>query len=188
MINALELTRGIYGAYRLARFDPRGMTYFDISVDGFWKSFYAAALILPLYAILLAFQYQNPVLETHPLRFILVEGIGYSIHWTAFPVIMISLVRLFDRVGHYMRFIIAYNWAEVIQSFISLPFAIMIEMDLISREAGTVIWLMLISAFMFYVWFITRVALNITPGTAVGIVVFDFLLGIFVNGWVNSML
>jgi hypothetical protein len=59
---------------------------------------------------------------------------------------------------------------------------------LIPREAGTLIWLMLISAFMFYVWFITRTALDVPPGTAVGIVVFDFLLGIFVNGWVNSML
>ena len=43
MITAREVSYGLFGAWRLAHLDRRGMEYFDTSIDGFWRSFWAAA-------------------------------------------------------------------------------------------------------------------------------------------------
>lgn len=34
-----EVASSLYGAFRLARFDPSGLNYFNISLNGFWNSF-----------------------------------------------------------------------------------------------------------------------------------------------------
>ena len=39
-----EIVFGLYGAWRLAHLDRGGLGYFDASVEGFWKSFFAAAM------------------------------------------------------------------------------------------------------------------------------------------------
>ena len=41
------------GALRLARGDRGGLSCFDRSLDGFWRSFRAAAITYPLYLVLL---------------------------------------------------------------------------------------------------------------------------------------
>ena len=51
-----EIVYGVFGAWRLFRRDSGAMTYFDDSVDGFWKSFFAAVLIAPAYGIIVALE------------------------------------------------------------------------------------------------------------------------------------
>ncbi len=38
MISAQEATTALYGALRLARFDPSGMDFFEQTKTGFWRS------------------------------------------------------------------------------------------------------------------------------------------------------
>ena len=53
MIALREVVTSLYGAARLIQFKPDGLTYFDSSLDGFWRSFTAALLVAPLYGILM---------------------------------------------------------------------------------------------------------------------------------------
>ena len=53
MITSRELAAALYGAWRLARFDPRGQDQFDTSVAGFWCSFQAAGIVVPAYVFLI---------------------------------------------------------------------------------------------------------------------------------------
>ena len=46
-----EIQTSIYGAWRLARGDVRGISLFDATYRGFWRSFIAMILIAPLYAV-----------------------------------------------------------------------------------------------------------------------------------------
>ena len=64
----------IYGAYRLARLDAAGMSYFDTSVAGFWRSFFAAVIIAPFYAMLLAIRFPIIAADADPTRFVLYEA------------------------------------------------------------------------------------------------------------------
>ncbi|MDX2142565.1 MAG: hypothetical protein SFV19_04360 [Rhodospirillaceae bacterium] len=49
-----EIVYGVFGAWRLARLDRSAMVHFDRTVEGFWKSFFAAAIVAPAYLILVA--------------------------------------------------------------------------------------------------------------------------------------
>ena len=51
-----EINSSIYGAWRLARRDPGGMNYMNLSVDGFWRSFIAIGLSAPAYILILLVQ------------------------------------------------------------------------------------------------------------------------------------
>ena len=50
----LEGRLALAGSLRLARGEPTGLSYFDRSLDGFWRSFRAAVICYPLYLLLLS--------------------------------------------------------------------------------------------------------------------------------------
>jgi hypothetical protein len=49
-----EVQLAVGGALRLARGDRRGLGSFDASLEGFWRSFRAAAICYPMYLFLLS--------------------------------------------------------------------------------------------------------------------------------------
>ena len=56
-----EIAYALYGAWRLARLDSGGMGYFDRSIAGFWKSFFAALLVAPGHILLLVIEFDKAV-------------------------------------------------------------------------------------------------------------------------------
>ena len=65
MIALRDVVAGLTGAWRLARFDPRGMSYLDTTITGYWRSFYGALLCLPAYVVMVAVDVQRtPVLAS----------------------------------------------------------------------------------------------------------------------------
>ena len=81
MISLREVLTALYGAYRLARLDVGGLRFFDITDQGFWRSFFAAALVAPLYLVLLLIRYSNLPAPIPLFRFIALESIAYVIAW-----------------------------------------------------------------------------------------------------------
>ena len=55
-----EVLHSLYGAYRLAFLDRSGMSHFNLSVDGFWRSFFAAVLVAPGFALLVVQELHRP--------------------------------------------------------------------------------------------------------------------------------
>ncbi|MCW8971022.1 MAG: hypothetical protein OQK23_07180, partial [Rhodospirillales bacterium] len=123
MITPAEIARAVYGAYRLARSDPAGMDYFDKTPDGFWRSFTAAFLLAPFYALLIAIDYSDLDAAVDPWRYGLVQTIGYATAWVAFPFAMLALSRIIDREKQFVGYICAYNWSAIIQNTVILPVA-----------------------------------------------------------------
>ncbi len=126
-----EIVFGLYGAWRLVRLDRGGMSYFDVGVEGFWKSFFAAALVAPGYAILVLLE---PVLETNSagaLRTFLIHALTYSLSWTVYPVVVFPMVQAMGRETAYIKFIVAFNWAKVIQMAIYLPVIAIVAVEIL---------------------------------------------------------
>src|SRR6185437_6240761 len=94
MIDVAAATAGLAGAWRLARLDRNGMRYFEATLDGFWRSFQAAAVAAPIYLILVLLRTDDHPLSSDPVRATLIEAIGYVIDWTAFPLAAWYLCRL----------------------------------------------------------------------------------------------
>jgi len=188
MVSARETANALYGAYRLAARDPGGMAFFDISIGGFWRSFFAAVLIAPLFAVLLSVRYRLGLADAPLERFIAIEAITYVIAWVAFPLAMVTVSRLIKREKNYLGFIVAYNWASVLQNGVYLPLAILTVTGGVPADAGNFLNLILLALILAYTWFIAKTALDIPGPQAAAIVALDFALGIFINGVAQGIL
>ena len=188
MLSARDAATSLYGAYRLARLDAGGLDYFDASLEGFWRSFYAAAFIAPPFALLLALRYANGMVAASPLRYAAIEVIAYVIAWVAFPVAMLMVARMLDREKHFIRFIVAYNWAAVLQNALYLPLPMMGMTGILTVSAASGMGMLALLLILAYTWFITKTALEVSSSAAAGIVALDLGLSIFITSVSDSML
>ena len=173
MIIGQYVTNALYGAYRLARADTNGLSYFDNSTAGFWRSFFAAVLIAPLFLILLIIRFSVDDIGANVVRFYTVEAIAYVIGWVLFPLVVFYLVETLGKQERYVGFIIAYNWAAVLQNGFYLPFAILFQLGLIPGEAAGLLNLLLLGIVLAYTWFVAKSALDISGAVAGGIIILD---------------
>lgn len=175
-----DVVAALYGAVRLARFDAGGLAYFDISVNGFWRSFLAAVLVLPLYTALVAVRY-GMADAPGGVGAIVIDGLAYVINWVAFPVVMLTLSKVVDRERNYLRHIIAYNWATGLQHIVSLPLAILVLGGALPMELGAFLSLLVLGWVLIFSGYVAHIALDVPPGTAAGLVLVDLLIGLIVN-------
>ena len=173
MISGQYVTNALYGAYRLARADTNGLSYFDNSAAGFWRSFFAAVLIAPLFLILLIIRFSVDDIGASAIRFYTFEAIAYVIGWVLFPLVVFYLVETLGKQERYVGFIIAYNWAAVLQNGFYLPFAILFQLGLIPGEAAGLLNLLLLGLVLTYTWFVAKSALDISGAVAGGIIILD---------------
>ena len=188
MITPGEISRGIFGAWFLARFNANGMTLFDNTVEAFWRSFWAAAIALPAYAILVTLRYSGATIGAGTGTALFVHSVAYVVDWTAFPFLMFYVASMFKRDQWYCRFIVAYNWSVVLQITLMLIVGLTAASGIISPAIGywaTAIALVFILA---YKVFIAHVALQATWAGAAGIVFMDFCLSLMLEGWTAKLL
>src|SRR5690348_8544203 len=115
----------MYGAWRLARLDTGAMAWFDRSAHGVWRSFWAMALAYPGFLVLLALRPtpdQSWFVPSVPTA--IVGSIGYVIGWTALPLIIFEIWHRFRREEQALDFIVAYNWAQLLQILPSIAIAL----------------------------------------------------------------
>ncbi len=181
MISAREIITALYGALRLARFDPSGMDFFEQTETGFWRSFFAAVVVAPFYLMLTSIRYSG-LTDTVPfVRFLAIETIAYVIAWVAFPLLMASLTRSLGREAYYIRYIVAYNWAAVWQNALYMPVAMLSVGGVLTTANANVLGILPLALIVIYVWFVTKTALEVSAGMAAGIVGIDFFLSILIN-------
>jgi hypothetical protein len=174
MLSISEIVRSVYGVWRLARFDSIGMQWLDRTDEGFWRSFRVALLLVPVEIVM------NALLVAHleyPEPFVtitVVAGIAYVVSWTVFPVLSQPLIGALGRAERYAAYITALNWSRILIYAVLVPFA------LISYAAGPGVASVLQIAFFFgwgaYHWFITRTALDLGAGPAVGLTLMEMTL------------
>ncbi len=182
-----ETVKSIYGAYRLARLDAAGMSYFDTSVAGFWQSFFAAVIIAPFYALLLAIRFPIIAADADPTRFVLTESIAYVVSWTAYPLVMASLTRMLGCWDRFPSYIVAYNWSMVLQIALVLVVALLSTTGIVPKEAGQFLSLVIYVMVLAYIWFIAKAALGVPALTAGGIVTLDLALSYFINHFADRL-
>ncbi len=182
-----EAVNALYGTYRLARMDPGGMAYFNVSEQGFRRSFRAAALVFPMFVLLIAARYGIETIDAPLWRYLAVEFIAYVIGWVALPVLMIEVCRQFERTEKYVGFIVAYNWATVLQDALYMPVALLSISGQLTGSGG-LFMLLVMAAIIIYTWFIAKTALDIPGSTAAGVVVIDLVVSFAINMYAEALL
>jgi len=181
----VEVRLALAGTWRLARGDRGGLSYFDRSFDGFWRSFRAAIISYPLYLVLLAMRVSvGDWQRSGGLRIVTVETIGYVIGWVAFPLLMLTVTQRLGRAHRFFDFMVPYNWCQLPQSALFVLAGLAVEGGMLGPQPGESIGIVAVFAtlvYEWYVWYIARVALDTTAAVAVFIALLDFVLGVMIS-------
>ncbi len=183
-----HILRSLHGVWRLAMLDERGMDSIENTHEGFWRSFLAAVVLLPVFFLLIAMERPPPGLEPPPtFRLIAVESIGYIVKWTAFPLAALPMVSGLKRDGRYFGFIAALNWAQVIEMIPGLILIALTHTVLPESAAGTAQFALL-AAFLMYEWYITKISLDISGLAAAGLTFVSFAIWLFLMSSIQMLL
>lgn len=180
-ITPSEIVQALYGAWRLFLRDPVGIQFFDDDVPAFWKSFWCAVVVLPGYILLRVLSPGEPSPEGAILLNWSAETVTYVIGWVAWPLVMGHLVPLLDREDHYVRYIVAYNWAtgpQVLLYLVVLSIGlsgILPEQFMIFLDTAALVYV------LYYHYFIIKVALDLHGWTAGFLVFSEFMLGVVIH-------
>jgi hypothetical protein len=172
-----EAQLAVGGALRLAVGDRRGLGVFDVSIDGFWRSFRAALLCYPLYLLLVVLRVSSGEWEKSGVpTIVIVESIAFVVSWAAFPLLMLPLSRLLGREDRFLAFMVAYNWSQVPQTVLFVLVGLDGASGLMTQGAAAVAQLGAAVAVLLYEWYIARVALFVTGAQASVVVILDLVL------------
>ena len=181
MVSTRELSIALYGAWRFATLDRAAIQYFDNTPEAFWRSFNAALIALPAYALLVMLSFAEHPVEAGPLRILFVEAIAYVIGWVLFPLVMIAFTDTTKSAANYYRFIAAWNWSIVLQAFLFLGVSAFAASGTVPVNLGALISLVATFAIFFYQGFIARTMLDIPVPAAVLVVVIDLGIAIVLS-------
>ena len=113
MITRQEIFEGLYGAWRLLLGDQGTIALFDDSVAGFWKSFFAAILVLPIYLAMTAIGAELDSSRSLPAIVLIVLEF-YIIAWVLWPLIIGHVLPVIDRDEKFTLYVVAYNWMSAV--------------------------------------------------------------------------
>lgn len=175
------MLRSLTGAVRLAARDPAGIGLLDSSPEGTRRSFVAAVLVAPAYALMAYLRLSDAPAAISPLATGVVEAIAYTISWTAYPVLMITFCRLLQRQREYSLLVTAGNWANALQAALFALVALVGEGGLLSTGLFSLLSLAATVWALLYQAYVVRTTLRVTGLMATGLVVLDVVVGMLVN-------
>ncbi len=182
-----EIASSIYGAIRLARLDATGHEFFERTAEGALRSFFAAALVAPAYLILLLFRYGEMPDHVGFAGFLTAEAVAYVITWTAFPLLVFHLAGMMGKRDRYFGFLTAYNWSSIVQMTVYLPVIALGQSGLLPEALGEAIGLAATLVMLAYQWFIIRTGLAIGGAAALGLLLLDVMIAVFVSGMADGI-
>jgi hypothetical protein len=185
MMAGNDILRAAHGAGRLALRDPGGMAYFDLSYEGFWRSFAIYGLVLPAYLFLAAARIEGGGQDLGALM--LAKTLSFAASVVAFPLAMIAVSRAFNLRAHYVPFIVAYNWSQIIVVALAVLIAALGNLLPLGRTIELTLSILLLLWSLYFLWFIARVALQASGQLAAAITALEFALSLAVQSAVESV-
>jgi hypothetical protein len=186
-VNFAYMSRSIDAAFDLVVRDPRAWSKFDLTTDGFFRSFAAMLIVLPLNIVtdILANQAAiaervrqgKPTLDaSYGISDAMFATVELSVQWLLFPVAMIFLLRYLDLAQRYSALIIAHNWTTVVIWLFHLPTFLLYTAGIISSSLAFDLNLITFGFTLYYRFYIVQTALRTTWLLAAGIAMIDLLL------------
>ena len=179
MIRFHEMSRSLAAALRLLGHDRSALSAFNNTASGFWHSFFAIALIAPLYLLIASINWAPDAAQTNSATgsFSLLKNLAIlSLQWVLWPLVMVFVTRWLGLGQHFSRYVIVYNWSNVlIITGLAVP-ALLFKFNLMPLEAALMLT-GLLQLFTFYLeWYLTRLSLEASGLIAGAVVLGNFVL------------
>lgn len=159
------------------KFDIAGRGYFNYTVAGFWRSFSAAIVALPVFFILVFVHASS--LDGASFSEVQRAVFRYATGWLIYPLVVLVLVKVLDRSANYVSYIITINWLAVPQWVLACAVGVMGHA--IGAELGNLLAIFLLMLLVYYDFFVARIVLNLTVGKAALVVLIGILVAMVLD-------
>jgi hypothetical protein len=176
MLSGRELALGIIGAWRLARADRTGLLCFDRTPRGFWRSFWVVLLLAPVQAVLVAINLADMKIDPVPGHVWLLEMGFYLLDALLLPAVLAELALRHRRIPQFVAFTVAYNYAQIL--IVGLWCAAVAVGNMLPQGTAVIVQLLTLGALLFFEYRIARIAFDLTPLPATGVVVLSLALSL----------
>jgi hypothetical protein len=204
-VDIAYVNRSVDAAFGLVMRDKRAWDKFDLTVEGFYRSFAAFLIVLPMTIIvdLIALQVQaaqrisqgQPALEqAYGIGNVIFSTVALAAQWAIFPVTMIVVLRFLGLAHRYAPLVIAHNWGTIVVYLFSLPAFLLFAAGFIGYDDFLGLYLITIVFTLYYRYYTAETALDagwsVAASTALlGLVLqmyFDFGLNMTAGLWLPA--
>ncbi len=182
MTTGSYVQRSLAGAWRLMTGRSDGLAELDLSVDGFWNSFYAMIVAFPVLIVgwvTLANQLGG---DGFGGRLGIVTRLAL-IDFAAWVVPIAALALVAPRVGiahRFVPFVVATNWGSAILIWLMLPVSLVELIMPEARQLADGLSLVIFIATLVLSWRLTNNALGLGAGVASAVFAGTFAVSLFV--------
>lgn len=171
-----DIVRALYGVWLIFVRDTRAVTLLDTSIQGFWASFFAAALALPA-NVLIVMVDTDLDLSVGLWELILVVQI-YVVMVLAYPLAVLFLTQVFDRDDRFVAYVVAHNWASlpIAYLYVFVMFALAGDGAIGPEWLLDLVTLAVHGAILYLLWRVARYTLDLSEVQAVLVVVFELFV------------
>lgn len=193
MLERDEVVRSLDGAWRLFLDRPDAVRRFDLSVEGFWRSFRAIVLVAPSYVAAMLARREAILTDAIPddtftnLGFAAERTFALGLEWVLLPLFFALMAPPLGLGRTYPTFVIAHNWCMVIAALPSGAIGLLYLIGAVGSEGANVLSLVVLIVVARYLYLVARRALAANVGLAIGAVVFEILLGLAIAAALASV-
>jgi hypothetical protein len=183
MITSEYVGRAMTGVYRLGLQDAKGLSWFEMTADGFFRSFWAIGLSAPLYlysvmGTMRAAQ-AMPDLDGKPISlsiFILLHALFFLGSCFGFLIAMIPLSRMLDLQGRYAGFAIAHNWGTLAYHVAAIVPVLAFALGVVNAADAIYLWLIAVGLTCYLRFAIISQTMNAPWPIAAALALTDLLI------------
>ncbi len=173
-----DTARSLSAAVKLVMHDKNGLADFNNSISGFWHSFSAIILIAPLYLFISSINWDPN--STGVVTDFSAGGhmLALTMQWTLWPLAMVFATRWFGFSQFFTRYVIVYNWSNVlIITILSLP-ALLFRIGILPLEVAAALTGIIQLLTLYLEWYLARLSLETNGIYAAAVVLGNFVLSV----------
>lgn len=170
-VDLAYVNRSVDAAFALVMRDRRAWDRFDITVEGFYRSFAALLIVIPmnLIADMIATQVTaaerlengKPALEqAYSIGDAIFSTVALSIQWMIFPAVMIVVLRFLGLAHRYVPLIVAHNWGTIVIYLFNMPAFLLFAAGVISHDDAIGLNLIMLVFTLYYRYYTAETALD----------------------------
>lgn len=182
-MNAAAYIRdNLAGAWQVMLGRPQGLGRLDTSLEGFWRSFGAFVLIVPL--MLVVDRGLNSLVseETAPVERFDWESLFIQlVDWIAFPIVFAFVATRIGLAARYVPFVTARNWGAVIIAAIFAATTLPGWFYPLSVTAAAIISFVNLGIGLRFSYLLAKTTLGVGPSVAVPVVALELLLSLVIG-------
>ncbi len=170
-VDIAYVNRSLDAAFGLVMRDRRAWDKFDLTVEGFYRSFAALLIVLPINIVTDLIQVQMAAVERLRQGKEVVEqayGVGeavfstlaLAVDWIIFPIVMIFVLRYLGLSHRYAPLIIAHNWGTIVVYLFNMPALLLFAAGFISSDDAVALYMITLVFALYYRFYTAETALD----------------------------